>query len=215
MLLHGHDRARRDWAARQKKTADDFNLLDVLEATDDELRHSAMLAWLLEHRMEHGGTHAQGNLGFRLFLEELGLPAEYAEDAYWVRREVVGDTSRVNIEVAARGRFIIHIENKVRAAEGDNQTGREWEDLGRRADALGVKRSRRAGSPGDLHALFLTPEGRTPTNRNFQAVAWSRIARVVENFAMKAEAPDVRLFAAHYAKALQKFVVMQPKIEEN
>ena len=61
---------RERWAASQVALADDFNLFRVMNVEYDEVRHSKVLAWLLDRRIEHG-THAQGNLGFRLFLEEL------------------------------------------------------------------------------------------------------------------------------------------------
>src|SRR5262245_39625951 len=62
-LLPGFLAARRKWAESQRQSADEFNLLEVMGADGDEVCHSKILAWLLDHRIEHG-THAQGNLGF-------------------------------------------------------------------------------------------------------------------------------------------------------
>jgi hypothetical protein len=210
-LLGGYDRSVEEWRKGQAERADDFNLIEVLHATYDELRHSRMLAWVLDHRVAHFGTHAQGSLGFRLFLEELGFSPDWAKEPYWVRREVAGEESRVDLEVAARGRFIIHIENKLLAAEGEDQTDREWADLQRRADELGIPRS---GERKAVYALFLSSQGAPPENVNFQPVSWGRIARVLDGFAMTAIPPDVRLFAAHYARALRKFAVIEPQQEE-
>jgi hypothetical protein len=55
-----------------------------------------------------------------------------------VRREQEGDASRVDIEVATSGRFVIQIESKLHAAEGVDQTAREWADLTKRARSLRV-----------------------------------------------------------------------------
>src|SRR5262245_8288893 len=63
-------KARKDWAESQRESADEFNLFEVMEVERDEVGHSKILAWLLDHRIEHG-THPQGNLGFRLLLKEL------------------------------------------------------------------------------------------------------------------------------------------------
>jgi len=112
----------RAWRKSEEKSASDFNLLNTLDITGNEIRHSMMLAWLLDHRIERAGTHAQGGLGFQLFLAELGLDESYAEDDYWVSREVCGDESRVDIEIAAPQRFVVHIENKIHSLEGDAQT---------------------------------------------------------------------------------------------
>jgi hypothetical protein len=115
-LLDGYNETVESYRQKQEQVADDFNLLEVMRLTGKEIRHSMVLAWLLDHDMRRLGTHAQGNLGFRLFLSEFKdfhLPLAYADCKYWVRREVAGDESIVDIEVACRGRFLIHIENKI------------------------------------------------------------------------------------------------------
>jgi hypothetical protein len=197
------ERHRRD----QEERADDFNLLRVLQLTGNEIRHSMVLAWLLDHDMQRLGTHAQGDLGFRLFLEAFKLPANYAEANYWVRREVAGEDSIVDIEIACRGCFLIHVENKIWASEGADQTNREWDDLQRRADALGV--------PADArHALFLTPRGTAPCNKEFKCISWAAVARVLDQFAEFAKPADVKLFARHYARGLRRFFATQ-NITEN
>ena len=208
-LLDGYEQAFSQYHSRQAAVADDFNLLEVMNLTGNEKRHSMALAWLLDHDMRRLGTHAQGKLGFRLFLDEfcyLGLPADYANCNYWVRREVGGDDSIVDIEVACRGRFVIHIENKIWSSEGTDQTSREWADLQRRAVDLNVAAS-------EIHALFLTPQGTEPTNRGFHPIRWGRVARVLEAFAEQAKPPEVKLFAGHYARALRRFIVIQDNSE--
>ncbi len=208
---------RRKWAESQRDSADDFNLFRVIGIEGDELSHSNMLAWLLDHRIEHG-THAQGSLGFRLLLKELepdlrkgaaGQILAYAEEpSYWVRREVVGDESIVDIEIAARGKFVIHIENKISSTEGDNQTHRESKDLEARRKELGVQ-------PEACHGVFLTVDGMSPNSERFLPVRWSRVANVFERFAVEAKPPQVRLFADHYSKVVKELsVVESEKIEE-
>ena len=196
---------------QQEQTAIDFNLLAVMQLTGKEIRHSMVLAWLLDHDMRRMGSHAQGPLGFRLFLRELRLPQEYADCRYWVRREVAGDDSIVDIEIACRGRFLIHVENKIWSCEGADQTDREWGDLVRRAEALGIP----FGKSAPLHALYLTPQGAKPANPNFRSISWGRIARVLEAFSEEAKPPDVKLFAAHYVRALRRFIVTTDKTEES
>ena len=105
-LLDGYNVTVEGYRQKQEQVADDFNLLDVMRLTGKEIRHSMVLAWLLDHDMLKLGTHAQGNLGFRLFLSEFDLPIDYAGCKYWVRREVAGDESIVDVEIACRGRFL-------------------------------------------------------------------------------------------------------------
>src|SRR5207245_5117852 len=66
-LLVGYDETVKRYRHQQEHVADDFNLLEVMRLTGKEIRHSMVLAWLLDHDMRKLGTHAQGNLGFRLF----------------------------------------------------------------------------------------------------------------------------------------------------
>jgi hypothetical protein len=207
-LLVGYNEAVERYCLQQELVADDFNILDVLRLTGKEIRHSMVLAWLLDHDIRKLGTHAQGNLGFRLFLDEFGLPIDYAGCNYCVRREVAGDESIVDVEVACRGRFLIHVENKIWSCEGFDQTDREWSDLQRRATSLNV-------SAPNIHALFLTPHGTRPANRRFHAIRWGRVVRVLEQFAEQAKPTDVRLFARHYAQALRRFIVMQDMSEDD
>src|SRR5207248_1161653 len=67
-LLDGYNETVEHYRQQQEEVADDFNLLDVMRLTGKEIRHSMVLAWLLDHDLRKLGTHAQGNLGFRLFL---------------------------------------------------------------------------------------------------------------------------------------------------
>jgi hypothetical protein len=207
-LLDGHENAMAAHRETQRGRADDFNLFDVLQLTFNEVRHSMALAWLLDHNLRKWGTHAQGTLGFKLLLkelkEEIDLPEACSDLRYTVSREVAGDNSRIDVEVACRGHFLIHIENKIWSREGDDQTPREWQDLLRRAAELGIDTG--SPSPG-IYALFLTPHGTAPMSPNFKALKWNRIARVFEEFAELASPRDVRLFAAHFARALRRFVL--------
>lgn len=201
--LKGYLESRAAWAESQKAFADDFNLFSVMGVEYNEVRHSKLLAWLLDRRIDHG-THAQGNLGFRLFLEELqqdlGFDLDYANKPYWVACEVSGDKSRVDIEIAARGEFVIHIENKILSAEGVEQTDREWKDLENRRKELGVREA-------SAHAIFLTLSGGKPKSNHFRSVGWHRVAGIVERFAAQAQAPEVHLFACHYTKAIRSLVI--------
>jgi hypothetical protein len=215
-LLDGYRLSRQEWEVKQQDLADDFNLFQVMQVEYDELRHSMILAWLLDRRIEHG-THAQGNLGFRLFLEEFGRDlgsdsrpqiATYCEDpSYWVRREVSCGESRVDIEIAARGKFIIHIENKIGAVEGEDQTHREWRGLRERARELGI-------AEASIHAVFLTLGGSKPQNDNFVRVGWSRMARILDKFAEQARPDKVKVFVEHYAETIRRLAVSDFVTEE-
>ena len=205
--IAGFINAKSAWQQEQKTFADSFNILAVLNLTGNEVRHSMALAWLLDKDMDRHGTHAQGSLGFQQFLTALALPVKYAEANYWVRREVAGDESRVDIEVAARHVFLIHIENKIWSGEGAEQTTREWVDVERRRVALDV-------SPDHVHCIYLTPDGRSAGHKGFKPLSWHEIETVLESFAEKALPEDVKLFARHYARALRAAGISQNQEKE-
>jgi hypothetical protein len=198
------------WRVAQQSKADGFNLLAVLGLEYEEVRHSMVICWLLDHDPRRFGSHCQGNLGFRLFLESLehrGFDPNYADVQYIVRREVAGRESRIDVRVESPGFFIIDIENKISAEEGDDQTQREWHDLQQRAKEIQV-------SSGSRHAVYLSPEGEPPFNPKFVAMSYWRLAGTLDRFAAEAQAKDVRLFAAHYAKALRQSVITHSTEED-
>lgn len=181
VLMAGFGKAEERYRLEQVQRADDFDLLQVLQLTGNELRHSMVLAWLLDHDLRRLGTHAQGRIGFWLFLKEFGLPLAYADTNYCVRREVRGDESTVDVEVACRKEFLIHIENKIWSEEGTDQTNREWSDVRRRINQL-VLRGDMARTA--VHALYLTLHGSRPANSNFAPISWQSIAGVFDKFAL-------------------------------
>jgi hypothetical protein len=197
-LLNGFKMAQNQGKKLQATTADDFNLLDTLQVAGEEIRHSMLLAWLLRRE----DTHAQGNLGFRMFLQEFGLSSKYAKAQYRVSREKRGSVSRIDVEVAAHGKFVIHIENKIYSEEiysddGDHQTEREWIDLLHRAQDLEVQ-------PKDVHGLYLTLDGHRATCPEFRPISWKQVADLLDRYADLSKADQVSLFAAHYAQALRR-----------
>ena len=109
--------------------------------------------------------------------------------------------------MASRGRFLVHIENKIWASEGADQTDREWADLQRRAKELGIDAS---ADNAPVHAIFFDPaRHQTHQYETLLAFPWGRVIRVLEAFASQAKPSDVKLFASHYARALRRFIVTQ------
>jgi hypothetical protein len=201
-LLSRYRSGWHDWAKRQSLDAEVFNLLDVVGLVGHELCHSRVLSWLLDRDFTRFGTHCQGSLGFRLFLEEFGLPLSFADVPYHVRTEVPGQESRIDLEIAAPSHFVIHIENKIWSTEGIDQTVREWNDLQRRSAEIGISydNSRKIG-------LFLTPDGARPLSINFRAITWRQVAHVFERIGQSSKSVDVQLFSLHYAKALRLGII--------
>ena len=211
-ILDGFEAALEQFWKRQEATADDFNLLAVVDLESDELSHTKVLAWLLNGDPRVKGTHYQRSLGFRCFLETfstLGLDPCYADSSYQVRLEVPGKESRLDIQVASvapPSRFLIGIEVKIKAPEREKQTQDEWSDLWARAKMEAIPDEH-------VHAFFLTPEGIQAQEReHFRSITWRQIAAVFRMFGARAQPADVRLFAQHCARAMERLAPAQ--IEE-
>ena len=117
-----------------------FNIFQVLGVSYYEVTtHSALLRELLDPF----GTHGQGNLFFKLFLEHLStkgiinfsdIPSFTNDvyDDYTCITEQVISSGRVDIVIERRERgrdFCIYIENKIYAMDQYRQLERYWEEL--------------------------------------------------------------------------------------
>ena len=197
-LLREFEAKHDAWQKEQITRADNFNILRTMRLSRRELCHSNILAWLLDPK----GSHSQGALGFRLFLVQFDLPEKYADMDYTVHREMSLEESQIDIVIEAKGGFIIGIENKIDAEEGDKQTEREWRDLLRRQKHLSI-----SVAPC---AFFLTPDGIVPRSENFQMISWQLIANVFELFAAQSKAAMVQMFASHYAETIRREIAPEP-----
>lgn len=102
---------------------DDFNIFKILNITNQEIKHSDVLAWLLDNTKNHNLSHAFLNeLIFEIETfsnEELNLTID---DSYKVRREYKVDKGFIDIVLMSSSqKSIIIIENKIKAKESFNQ----------------------------------------------------------------------------------------------
>jgi hypothetical protein len=188
--------ASREDEVAQRAVASHFNVLSALGVGNSELLHSNVLGWLFSADPRWPGSHAQGSLGFQIFLKRLGLEQSWADYPYSVSRECVGLESRVDLLIASPKIFAIYIENKIWSEEGEDQSGREWRDLQRIGDRLGVPVDSRV-------AFYLTPNGTAPADIHFRIITWSSVSAILSQFAESAQPPAVRIFASHLATAIQ------------
>lgn len=135
----------------RQTTALRFNIFSALRLSSLEQYHSLLLAFLLDPR----ASHDQGDRFLCGFVETvLGLPciSESTSNTVVITEESAQSFGRLDIKLyLPHGRILI-IENKVYAAEGNQQ-------LARYEDWLKIQPRPQSGE----HVLvFLTPEGRKP-----------------------------------------------------
>lgn len=135
----------------------------------DEVRNSAVLAWLLNPR----GTHGFGGAALQALLKTVnGFPTDVSRSVVRTEDSPDGDLSnRVDIVVDDPG-FYLMIEVKIGAQEGADQLSR----YAMLAEPL------HRGRPFAI--LFLTPQGRMPKTAGDHgakvlAVSWRKLAKVI------------------------------------
>ncbi len=154
-----------------------FDPWDIAGLRRNEVRNSAILAWLLNPAGSHG-------FGDRPLMALLDYITQWRGTAFsgpagkycWVEVEThpTGDVSnRVDIEIDAQA-FYLLIEVKIDAAEQSEQIHRYCKDA----------KTRAAGR--DWAVVFLTPQGREPeeqgegfTRSDVPCISWRQLANVI------------------------------------
>lgn len=150
LLLHARQLS---WKARSKQRSvapGAYNVFTVLGIREQEVKHTALLADLLDP----DGSHGLGAVFLRAFLKLVGLPAPAAA-AWRVSCEESHQYGRWDIALhgQAAGRpVLLIIENKINAAEGYQQLDRYVKAAHEHAEAY---------APTDVWLIFLTPDGRS------------------------------------------------------
>ncbi len=175
-----------------------LNILKVLKLDNDEVRHSAILAWLLDAKANHG----QGDIFFKTFIQicSIDLPIDSISD-YRVRKEFPGAESIIDVMAYNRGQFLIYIENKVDSSEGIDQCARELRDMHQLGDRLNIPHTRR-------YAIFLTPDGRKPTTgdeRSWKTLSYDQLEDTFRLLLPKIKSDKVRYAAEDWLEIISGF----------
>jgi hypothetical protein len=99
-----------------------FNIFQVLNIAEDELKHSLFLAELLNPK----GRHGQGSLFLKLFVEKVGIDDFDTESSNVETEKYIGkisesESGRIDIFLEDKDRKTIVIENKIYAGDMPQQ----------------------------------------------------------------------------------------------
>lgn len=147
-----------------------FNIFEAVQFGADETRHTQVLAWLLSAEQ----THGHGRLFFDAMLTAAGIElVEECKSSYTVRAEYGGREAITDIVAYSKNAYVIAIENKINATEGDDQIAREQRDMDHLAEVMHIPEKNRFG-------IFLTHDGRPPTtgpkNRRWTSLSHEKLA---------------------------------------
>ncbi|MBT4080458.1 MAG: PD-(D/E)XK nuclease family protein [Gammaproteobacteria bacterium] len=183
------------WGDEIKKGTE-CNIWDVAGLKRDELRNSAVLAWLLNPQ----GTHGQGALFLESFGKLLGPDFEGIDvsvgTCVYVESLPLGDQeSRVDIELNG-DEFLLFIEVKIDAPEQPDQVDRYRNIASRKAEN---KKHR---------VCFLTPTGKDPKSSsasdNVISISWKNCADALKNAEID-RGSFVGLVALQFCEHIEKF----------
>jgi hypothetical protein len=154
-----------------------FNVFDVLKSAESELRHSNMLAWLLDPDESHGLHEFFLRRWLMLVLHEaadqerdLGLDPVEVDTEPFTRVEVLREWHHIDVLVKIRlmnEEWVIAIENKVKATQSQGQLERYRKDV------------ERVFPHARKVFLFLTKSTEIPADERYISTRYETVQRVV------------------------------------
>ena len=194
---------------RLSKWSNRFNLFDVLKISGTEIRHSNVLAWLLDPNENHG----LGDAVLRRLLQTLVINSPQADVFHSLLMDLYGFTVLREWEhidllaVSHEERFLLCIENKVFSGEHDHQLARYQELLEKEYP--------------QYHKIFafLTPGGTEPEEETacgtWQSISYEQIIEVVEAAKFeKTLSAEVSYFIGQYLDAVRRHIVGDRELEK-
>jgi len=139
-----------------KDPQNNFSIFSIIAKPDAEVEvHSRFISELLDS----SGSHHQGDVFLRLFLEQLGMDS-FDPSIATVRREY----QKIDIFITTSQKQAIVIENKINAEDQDRQLERY------------VKSAEQEGYT-DIVPVYLTLDGREPSKRSLGSLDPQRVRR--------------------------------------
>ena len=181
-----------EWAGK-------LNIFEILGLTRTEIRHSNMLAWLLDP----GENHGLGGAIFRGFMEYITgsgyQPWDF--DSFVIRRE----WNCIDLmAVSDQEQFVLCIENKIDTGEHDNQLDRYKELV--------------QETYPDYHKAFiyLTPKGTESSNpEQWLSMGYAQVLKIIEQARDgKILDPVVDLIISNYTDTIRKHVIRDDSIRK-
>lgn len=173
-----------------------FNLFDVLKIKTFEIRHSNMLAWLLNPKESHN----MKDLVLSGVMERLQVDVFEFDDFKIYRENDFKDL----LLVSEKQKFVMCIENKINAKEGDDQLNRYFNDVTN-------------SYPPEYKKVFvyLTPNGDTPSSDEWQILSYVDLLEIIKASKEKNESsssPDVEVFIRHYIETVRSIIVCEKEL---
>lgn len=184
-----------------------FNLFDVLRVARTEIRHSNVLAWLLDPAECHGYSDSVIKSINSWYAKE-DLQADYVKLLTGNFNDAMVYRERSGIDilvVSASQKYVLCIENKIDTDDHDDQLNR-------------YERYIENNYEGYLKVfLYLTPDGREPTednSGNWYCISYKDIVSIIEKATTRRTLDqDVNRFVEQYLDILRRICMEKENIE--
>ncbi len=187
----------------------EFNIFEAMGAVRQELRHSDLLAFLMDPAQNHGLGAAFLKRFLKRVLTRAGRAPVSVIDidvAEMQAAEVLREWRKIDILIHDReNRFLCAIENKIGSRERPGQ--------------LSAYRAVVSREFPDYRAVFvyLTPEGDAPSHEDYIPLSYGEIAELVDAVCGAHESTlgaDVYTLMRHYTAMLRRHIVTDSEIAE-
>ena len=196
--------------ARLESLLSKFNLFEAIGVVRQELRHSNLLAFLLDPSQSHGlGAVFLKELLQSVFLQtEVESTVSSSDLDSWDLRQATVQREWHHIDILVLddvNRFAVLIENKIDTGEHSDQLNRYYKDV-------------QSHYPGyKIAALHLTPDGDAPTSDLYHAVSYLQVCQVAERLVALRRSTlgsDIVMLLEHYAQMLRRHIVSDSNVAE-
>jgi len=191
-----------------------FNIFDVLKSANNEIRHSNVLAWLMDPQ----GSHSLRDLFLRRWLMRVFHDADTENPGYIdpvaidtapfrfvsVRREWHNIDLLIEIETTSGEHWVICVENKVWSRQGNGQL----EKYRTRVEKAFPKSSRKS-------FILLSVRGEDPADAPYLVGSYSQVADVISQCLIECGASTGEpqtLLISHYHSILTTYFMPDSKV---
>lgn len=184
-----------------------FNLFDILKITKTEIRHSNVLAWLLNPNENHGfsdsilkgfiqhivNVYSEDEDVFKLLLMDLH---DFIIQREWHNIDILA--------VSTHSKLVLCIENKIESREHDNQLQRYRKTI----EELYPNYSK--------IFIYLSPDGSEASEPDFwYSMSYLNVLEIIENARRKTKLlPDTQLLIDNYVDTIRRDIVGDEKLAQ-
>lgn len=181
----------------------DFNIFEVLGNAQYEIRHSNLLAWLMNPKE----NHTLDDIFLKEFWKIIKPDSKFCLDPHSLKIQREFENIDIVIHCPAT-HTVVAIENKVWSPEGSNQLRSYRQKLSRLYST----------NTYQTILIFLTPMGDYHTNDNdhWQQISYTQIYQIIKDLLNKHKFtnPNIPDFLQMYLRTLDKYVLGAENHEE-